>query len=34
VETGRELTDSLTAELDKAITDYKDAHQSSYELNN
>lgn len=30
IETGRELTDELVAKLDKAMVDYKEAHQSNY----
>ncbi len=30
IETGRELTDEVIAELEKAIIDYKDAHQTNY----
>jgi F-type H+-transporting ATPase subunit alpha len=32
IETGRELTEEVVAGLDKAIVDYKDAHQAHYEV--
>ena len=32
IETGRELTDEVVADLDKAIADYKDAHAVNYEV--
>jgi len=31
IESGRELTDTVVADLDKAISDYKDAHTANYE---
>jgi len=32
IETGRELTDEVVADLDKAIADYKDAHAANYQV--
>lgn len=32
IESGRELTDEVITELDKAIVDYKDAHAVNYEI--
>ena len=32
IETGRELTDEITASLDKAIGEFKDAHSNLYEV--